>query len=322
MTNGLSPSRNHSPSDVPKRKRYPYLLKGAAFLASYALGLSLFHLLALTIITYFMISGGAQPRFQEISDTYAANEIVLVSLASLIFVVLLRSLNPLTTTTTEQIFTWRRFMQRYVPGFLSGSVLASGIIGAFLMAGIYRYLGSYIQLEEATLTIANIALRILAVITLAYCDEFIFRSKALTYFRKHLRDLPASLLTAVLFSAIKMFQFDLGIAQVATLFLLGFALSIQACTDADFVRGAGFWSALLVVFHPLLSLPVFGNEVAGILILKYQPAQASTTLRVLSGGAGGPLSGLCIQILLLSFIARSVIRHKKVLLNTPAPWLR
>jgi hypothetical protein len=87
--------------------------------------------------------------------------------------------------------------------------------------------------------------------------------------------------------------------------------------------GAGFWAALLVVFHPLLGLPVFGNDFSGLFLVKYQalPGEQEgtiSTLRFLSGGPGGPISAFALQLLLLLDIARGIVKYKKSLLKAPA----
>ena len=254
-------------------------------------------------------------RFQDISDTYASNELVLIALCTLGFVLLLRFLNPLTSTSTQEIFSPSRIEKRFLPGLFQGTVIALGIILAFVLSGFYRYLGVLIQPDEALLAIVSILVRIIAVIVFAYCDEFILRQKALSYFRRQLPVSYAILLIALIGTGIKFLQFDLGFMQLTTLFLLGLSLGLRAINDGDFTRGAGIWAGVLLVFQPFLSLSVLGNDFQGIFLVKYEfPSEAENEVaRILTGGIGGPLSSFAIQMVLVFDIARNAWKNKKIL---------
>ena len=127
------------------------------------------------------------------------------------------------------------------------------------------------------------------------------------------------MITAAFYCGIKVIQFDLGLMHLMTLFLLSLTLAARTWTDQDFVRGAGFWAGLLIVFHPLLSLPVLGDDFSGVLLIKYQAAAEvladgeSSTFRFLTGGAGGPLSSFALQLVLLLSVCQSVFKNRKML---------
>lgn len=276
------------------------------------------------------------PRFEDVGEAFSASEITTIALAALLFVTLMRSLNPITNTTFQEIFTPERLEKNFVPGFFQGSVLAAGMVLAFLLSGAYRYLGFFIQFEEAPLALTSVILRIIALLVFVYCEEFIFRVKLLGFLREirpdtqkpFLQDLTAAVLCSLVFVGIKILQFDLGIMHKATLFLVSMALCMRALCHKDFAQGAGFWAAILVVFHPLLSLPVLGSDFAGLLLVKYQSLtpdgqdMQSTTARFFTGGAGGPISSFAIQILLLIDVIKGSIQYKKTLSNLPSPKLR
>ncbi len=298
------------------------VLTALTHVCGYAAWIVAYRLIVLTLVTYLLMSSNA--RFQEISDFYGSNELVIVGFGALLYILILRFLNPLTSTTTEELFNPYRFEKRFIPGFLHGAVLASGVTLAFLLSGLYRYLGFFIQFEEAPLVLASVCLRIAALGALAYCEEYLFRQKIMNRFRRHMPDLYAAGLAAVAFCALKALQFDLGVSHLLTLFLLSYALAIRALVDEDFVRGAGFWTGLLIVFHPLLGLPVMGNDFQGVLLVKYQGSSEAHdgTARLLTGGLGGPLSSVALQLLLAFDIIQGILRNKKILLNSQAARLR
>lgn len=290
-------------------------LRAPFYAVTYAAWILVFRLLVLTFITYFLISSNS--RFQDISEAYGANEISLMGLSSLLYLVFLTRLNPLTSTTFDVIFTPQRFERRFAPGFLHGAVLALALTLALLLTGLYKYLGFLIQIEEAPLAVASILIRIATLGTLVYCEEFIFRQKILNYFRRWIPDFTAVLVTAIVYCIIKGLQFDLGLMHYITLFLVSVNLGLKSMIDGDFTRGAGFWAAILIVLHPFLSLPVFGSDFQGIVLVKFlDPSESGTqTFRVLTGGAGGPLSSFLLQLIFAIDIAQHIFKNKKVLWN-------
>jgi hypothetical protein len=305
--------------------------RALAYVAAYAGWILTFRLLVLTFLTYFLMASGRHPRFEDISEAFGANELTVMGLGALIFVVFLRALHPVTTTTTREIFTPARFDKYFLPGFAHGATLAAGVTLAFVLSGHYRYLGSFIPFEEAPLAGLTVLIRILALGVFAYCEEFIFRHKISRHLMKQLgvarsTEMAGHLVTAsvvaILYCGIKLLQFDLGVMQLGTLFLVSIALSIRSYGDKDFGRGAGFWAAMLIVFQALLSLPALGGDFAGIILIKYQaPLSASMgneAARLLTGGVGGPLSSLALQMLLALDIARSLITYRNVRRRKPA----
>ncbi len=274
-------------------------------------------LLALTLITYLTISPTA--RFQDISDAFSSNEVSLMGLAALTFVVLLCHLNPITRTTIPELMTREQITKSFVPGFMKGAVIAVGIILAFLLSGAYRFWGYFIQFGEAPLELANILLRTGALVALAYSEEFIFHYKLSNYLKNTIPDFLSACFIAVLYCVIKVLQFDLGMMHLVSLFLVSVSLYYRTLNEGEFAKGAGFWSAILVIFHPLLSLPIFGNHFSGILLIKFQTEIANSIsieknhsmIRFLTGGAGGPLSSFAFQLFLILDIGQSILKRRK-----------
>jgi len=317
--------------------RYGPFIRAGALALVYAVWIQAFRLITLSFITYFLVAASKRVRFEDISDTYAANELVAMGLAAFSFTAILKFLRP--TPTVSRNVRVARFRNRFVPGVLHGTVFATGLTVAFVASGFYKYLGFYIQFAEAPATLFSIVLRVLAIGVFAYAETTLFQDRIATHLTEGLRSIRsfrptgtfANLLdsalvpvaTALLFVAIKLIQFDIGLMHAWTLFLVSLGLSFRTSADGDFRRAAGFWMGILLLVHPLFSLPVFGNDFSGLVLFKYQPdpedlAAQSTTIRLLTGGPGGPLAGMVLQALLLMDIARNLLRQKKTLLN-PAP---
>ncbi|HUP58560.1 MAG TPA: hypothetical protein VM598_13970, partial [Bdellovibrionota bacterium] len=320
-----------SRAELARGARWRGVRGALLWLGSYAGWVLVLRLLVLTFVTYFVMTSTASraPRFEDISEAFGSNEITLVGLTAVAFVVLLRLLNPITSTTTDEIFTPQKVEKIFLPGFFHGALVASGLILALLLSGLYRYLGFIVQFEDAHISMPSIVMRVLAIAGWVYCEEFIFRHKL----QRHLAALPfalssdparsarlaeisAVLITAIAYCGVKLLQFDLGSMHMLTLFLASIALSVRAMKDRDFAGGAGFFAATLIVFHPVLSLPVFGNEFSGIVLVKHQAAMEivedqAATARFFGGGAGGPLGSFAFQLLLILDIARGIIQMRK-----------
>ncbi|OFZ84170.1 MAG: hypothetical protein A3K03_08315 [Bdellovibrionales bacterium RIFOXYD1_FULL_44_7] len=300
------------------------LIRAGLLFFSYLTWVFAARLLVVTVITYFLMFSGS--KFQEISDVYAANEIAAMGFASLLYILLLTLLSPLTLVTRDEIISWNKLHRRFAPGVIYGSVLALGVVVAFLASGLYRYFGFFIQSDEGILAVFNVAIRGLAIVCFVFCEEYLFRYKILNQVRSKLSDIYAIIVVALLYCLIKAVQFDVGSRQMITLFLVSLALAIRSIVDGDSSRGAGFWAAILVVFHVFLGLPVFGNEFQGIFLVKYQGATDvvadSGTARFLTGGVGGPLSSFALQILLLFDVMQGFFKHKKTLLNARNKWIK
>jgi hypothetical protein len=342
------PARNRSRFERNRAHRYRGLRAALGWCCSYAAWVAVLKLIVLTFVTYFVMTsssslglglmmGGADPgsalhsaKFEDISEAFGSNEVTLVGLSAVLFIFLLRVLNPITTTTTAEIFTPQRIEKNFLPGFFHGALVASGLILAFLLSGLYRYLGFILQFEDAHISLPSILVRALAIVGWVYCEEFIFRRQI----QRHMASLPLSLssdpvraarlsqglaiaFTAIAYCGVKRLQFDLGWTHLLTLFLASIALSVRALSEGDFAGGAGFWAAILIVFHPILSLPIFGNEFSGIVLIKHQgaldldPDAQAATARFLGGGAGGPLASFAFQLLLILDIVRGILRLRR-----------
>ncbi len=289
--------------------KYHWLYKPLSFIGLYGLWILIFRLLTLTFITYFIISPSS--HFQDISDAFSSNEVSLMGLAAFLFVGLLCSLYPLTSTRRIEIINQDHAEREFLPGFIRGAFLASGLILFFILSGAYHYLGYFIQIGEVA-DVGNIIFRIIALSALSYCEEFIFHYKIATQLNNHLPAFASAHLIAFLYCAIKILQFDLGIMHLFTLYLISISLFYRIQNGGKFSRTAGFWAGILIIFNPLLSLPIFGSEFQGILWFKYQNTEPGTSLaRILTGGVGGPISSLAFQLLLIIDIARSILRNKK-----------
>lgn len=299
-----------TPLRIFPNRKYAGPIKALAFLGFYGAWVVFARLLILSLVAYFLHSGSPSPvKFEEINDSVLSSQLSFFGIAALGFVALVLSIQPISLTERwNEAFSPARVENRFLPAFFGGAALAGGLVLLFIVLGEYQYIGFYIAFEELPGTLLSIALRIASLALLVYCEEFIFRHKITRYLRGPERsarnDLITAGLVAVAYCAVRDLQFDLGISQLATAFLLSLALSLRRKRSGDFTRGAGFLAGVVIIFHPLLSLPILGSDFSGLLLVKPRPGMEGLS-RILTGGAGGPLSGFAFQVILILDIIRN-----------------
>ena len=272
-----------------------------------------FRLIVLSIVTYFMARSGS--TFGEISETTNTNLILVSGVASLGFVFVLTQLNPIATVARSEIVTGHLVEYRFYPAFLRGAVFACLFAFIGLATGYYHYVGFFVQSDTPAVAILGLVFRALSILLMVYVDEFVFRGRFMGLIRDSTSPLRSVVLCGLFYALSKSFEFRLGWAHLATLVLIGTALSIRSHLHRSFAEGAGLLAGFLMIAHVAFSLPIFGNESQGIILLRYDfridvdyPA-----IRFLTGGLGGPLSSVVIQSLVLFDIVRNLYREKKSL---------
>ncbi len=299
----------------------PWLrLAGLRWLIGYWIWIAVFRLIALTLLTYFMITGNHGVRFEELSDAFTSNELTFMGVGSALFVLACRWLPSQSILSPPQPLP-ALSKAAWLPGFTQGSILAGGIVLVFLLLGSHQYLGFFIQMDGAPIALLTLFVRTLALCSFAYFDEYIFRKQIEAPLihelcqgeKRWIRQLQVTAGTALLYATVRWVQFDLGWMTFFTLLLLSSSLSLRAAHSKSFVQGAGFIAGILIFFQPICSLPVFGSDFMGLILMKYQSKTMETDYftRLLTGGAGGPLSSLSLQVLLAIDLYRNFRLAKK-----------
>jgi hypothetical protein len=294
-----------------KRLRIPAeLTKPIALIAAFGAWILLFRLLCLSFIVYFLTREGHVAEFEEINEAFSANELPFIGLGSAFFVLLLQGLAPLIDRERGFGLSMGQAVRSYFPGLFRGACLGASVVAAFLLLGSWKFVGFFVQIEDTPLAILAIVLRTGAILAIVFCEELLFRLRPFSTAGQ------ITIFSLIYCCVTKPTQFELSWMHFLTLFLVSSLLSVRRLNEDGFLNGAGFWSGILIVFHPLFSLPIFGNDFSGIFLLKYQAQRTFPAL--ISGGAGGPLASIAFQAVLLIEIARSYWTYKKSLLK-PAP---
>src|SRR5690242_11060637 len=137
--------------------KYKWLLKPFVFISLYVVWIFGMRLLTLTFITYYTVSPTS--RFQDMNEALSSVELSLMGLSAFLFVFLLCHLSPLTSTSTHDVITREQIEKSFLPGFVHGAFFSGGMIVAFILSNVYRFLGYFIQFGEAPLELINVLLR-------------------------------------------------------------------------------------------------------------------------------------------------------------------
>jgi hypothetical protein len=296
-------------------KTRPILARVSILLTAYGFWILIFRLIAMTFVIYFLTrTSGKQVLFEEVNETFAAHELSIIGFGAAAFVLILKGFAPLWRESSFQIVSWPDIRQNFMPGFLQGMLLAAALVTAFLLAGTFRFVGFFVQIEDTPLALFGIFVRSASLVAFVFCEEVLFRRYSLASLLRQKGDGLKTIfwkvgVLSVAYCVIKLIQFDLGWMHLITLLLLSLALSVRQLNGEPPSRGAGFWCGILICFQPLFSLPVFGSDFSGVFLVKYQ--EYTTPLRLFSGGAGGPLAGFAFQFLLLIETVRGLKTYLK-----------
>lgn len=236
------------------------------------------------------------PTIQQISDLYNVNRVILAGISAFVFVTLAsRKLNLMPYD----------FSKAAAVEGARGALLAAALVTGLLLAQTHRFFGLVLDIDNIVSTLIALAVRTLSLALLILCEERLFRSFVYPKLKEWTHALPATLLTGLFFVFVKWIQFPIGLAQSLTLMLLSFLIHPTPVGERRNAYGATFLVGILITLHPILSLPIFGTELPGLFLVKYLSFDEQSWVRVLTGGSGGPLSGLLFQsLIVLEFTRR------------------
>jgi len=296
---------------------YYWTLRAVLFFILYCAWVWLINVLNLSFVTYFLMS--SQTRFDQIGELFSTQRLFFVGFGAFAFVILLWILRPFATSPWADLFTRTRLERHFFPGLSKGIIIGAGIAITFWLTGFYRYLGIIVDLSNFPQEAIKGSSKIVAITLFVLAEEYIFRKKILGFLlREHSVGVSVAI-SAVLYCIVKGIQFDLGILDYLSLILVGLLLGVTSYFSGDTLKGSGMWIGILVVFHPVLSLPIFGIQGSGIMLLKYSYENQifDWTLRFLTGGIGGPISSFSFQFVLAVNVSYLYVKNRSSLFRTP-----
>ncbi len=279
------------------------------FLTSYGLWCFFFRIVFKTLITYF--SRSADSALHDIADSFASSGLIVAALSSASFLWFTLQMSSLQGGAQKwsQLFQWHEFktqLPQVIRGGLQGGLLALGLIAVLIVNGDYVYLGGFVQMNEPVYGIAALAIRTLALLCMVACEEVLFARIALSPTLKDSHWLMQAFIGGISYAGIKAIQFDIGVMQGLTLFLLGAIgfLMLQSQPSRHF----GFLTGLLGMFHLCMGQPIFGSNFNGLFL--FRVTESESVFKVFfTGGLGGPLSSFALQVLLLVLFLSRVFKH-------------
>jgi membrane protease YdiL (CAAX protease family) len=191
--------------------------------------------------------------------------------------------------------------------------VSSGLVGAVVFLALLlasrrgSFLGVYLTSTLGTPVFPLFFVDILALLTLLFCEEFLFRHKIQ---RQLLAALPPGLavtITGALHVGLKAVQFELTGMDFLNLCLLNLALAFFYLRSDKCHRGLGFVLTLAFFLHPIAGLPLWGNESPSFFLFKSAGHEAD----LLFGGAAGPFASFALASVLCVLAARAAYAWRK-----------
>ncbi len=274
-------------------------------------------MVVLTMVTYIFVrqeTGIERDSLQKIQDLIAANEILAVGAAALLYTLALHAFRPLARTSWSDIWALRKNSAHLGPSLLHGVIIGAITLIATASGGYLSYLGFYLRVDEIALSSLTIFFFSAAVLMTALVEEYIFRACLEPVLSKRLSLGSTIAISTAMYVCTKAFLFDISAVVALNLALLNISFSLFARARGTFVASALLYFGLFTTMHFCFGLPFFGQDMPGILLLRPDSASSEpgTLGYVLSGGSWGPENGLIFSALLVIALYLPQLHSKKI----------
>lgn len=175
------------------------------------------------------------------------------------------------------------------------------LMSAFLVLVLWvsrqiNFLGLFFDSNTTPMSYVTFLINIFGLIALSLGEEYIFRHKILSHLVQKIRAIPAIIITAACYIAVKRIQVDLSITDTINLLLLNLVLGLYFVNNGyTLYRSFSFVAMLYLVISPVTGLPLWQRT--GPSFLLFRDVTTSSTL--LTGGPAGPMNSLITTVLLL-----------------------
>ncbi len=264
-----------------KMRHLPFILKACRYAAFFML-IRLLVLTLVTAITTRLQTSIPLSALDELMRTYA---LPIATLSAFLY----RRQTPFYPIERVAIES------SFFPGFLRGTICAFSIILLSVLSDFHA-LGTFLPFFEAPLHSLSLLWRCMLITSIMLCEIPLFvptkPNDAWIY--------------ALAFTGIKILQFPISLSQALGIFLLTLALFLsqtfhKAIKPALF--GVGFCTAFALFYEVLCSLPLFGTDFSGILLLKFQESRYFIT-----GGSEGPCASPLLQWILILWSGSALLK--------------
>jgi hypothetical protein len=308
-------------SNSKKLARSPTFRIGA-LVAGYIFTCWLVRLVFITIVTYFFLQN--RTPLQDVGDVIRANYITTYGIAAALYITVLQFLYPLTITNWREVLPTKKAKATYPTGMVAGMVVAASLLFGTTLGGHYQFLGSYIKFDEIAISAGSVFVFALSLLSITLVEEFIFRGKAEPHLRilfqkeklpPKLREPATVVAMAIVYVFIKDLQFTLEPMEALNMGLLSACLSKVRKETGSYVSAAGFAAGMYIVMHAICSLPLFGQDISGIILVRAPDEKGISSL--LSGGEHGPENGLALTVLLTIYALQQKLKLRSFGLDRP-----
>jgi hypothetical protein len=290
-------------------------VKNGGLFAGYVLACWAARLVFITMAAYFLLRN--KSPIQDVGDVVRANRVQTFGLAAMLYVTALQFLYPLTSTTWREVLP-RMDLRTYFPaGLATGAALSAAMLLGATLGGHYSILGFYTKLDELMAALVANLFFCACLFALCIVEEYVLRGRIEPFLERlltrdrgpaPLRQPLAAAGVMVLFLLLKDLQFDLEPLEALNMVLLSFCLSRAKSDAGSHMASAGFSAGYFAFSHALCSLPLFGQDVAGMVLVRATEEKGLGAW--LAGGIQGPENGVLLTLLLGLFLFQKKLRLK------------
>lgn len=192
-------------------------------------------------------------------------------------------------------------------GIASGTIAGLVYLLLFTVSRQGNFLGVYLTSTFGTPVFPLFFIDLLALGTLLFCEEYIFRHKILPLLLVRMPAGWAVWLTTLFYLLVKYLQFELSAMDFLNLGLLNIALGYFFLKSGKAHRGLGFVMSLILLLHSGAGLPLWDNESPSFFLFK----STHRDQEILFGGGGGPFAGLALSSIFVVLAIGAAYRWKQ-----------
>lgn len=183
----------------------------------------------------------------------------------------------------------KKIISKYIVGVLLGVLMFGLSFGFGYVTEAFKFVG--INYES---TVIAIVLSVIGFIIQGIFNTLFFKSYALNTLSKHLKLVPAVLISSALFSLSYLITMEFSILPLFNLFLLGILTSCVVLLTDNIWIAAALHSGWNIAQGTICGFNVTGNETETSLMF-FKGVRSE----IISGGAFGPDGGLIVTCILL-----------------------
>ena len=245
---------------------------------------------------------------QSIGQSYDTFIFFLNGVTAFCFVLIIQTLRPLLFAgIIPNFLNWMRPRKSFFSGLFRGFLFTTFYMATLIYFNVYTWKGIFQTPDNLVGLLSAFLIKGSAIVLFVLVEEVLFRKILLEFLVKNYNKWVGIFLSSLCYLIFKSLEYTMDYNQLITLFLCSFSLGYLSYLYRDHLFGAGFFSTLLITFHLIFGLPLFGLKQVGLITLQYSQTMVQNTsfhnsVLHITGGYSGPFASILTQSVFLLFI--------------------